>query len=381
MFREEYSSPISRVLTRDDWRRALDRRKVAEANRASVMSRFFLSETYDVPKCVHLLNAACSNIHTIKITGEPHSIHKLLEYGDIYKFLEGVLGSRLSGQTLEILPSESVQFFIGTSFPAEYADRLGARNLWVSSMAARYPYSPQERYIANSIERLTIRQCKAEVAELVLLINSCQRLTALDVEFADARVAHRDREWPYLGLLLRVRAPRLEALRLSYAPDAMDTYDRAGDMLISRLYPLADLHHLTSLKQLTASEGAVRGLLAQNHNDQDYLPALHQLLPASLRHLTIICEESDIRAKALDLLGERFVARLEEMKVMNFRQDHWYSSLHGEGSETKPELEPNLPDQKTSTSNRKRPAKGDGVRKPATKRTRRATKVSADAED
>lgn len=124
-----------------------------------------------------------------------------------------------------------------------------------------------------------------------------------------------------------------------YDSDTEDAFmGMNSDYMMSTTLPgIGSLESLASLQHLTVSENALRGTRSRSDDETDgdtqsqRLPALRDLLPASLKTLTILTEEKNVIVKAEELLIGPYAASLENMTVMNNRKQQWFSKADGEG--------------------------------------------------
>ena len=116
-----------------------------------------------------------------------------------------------------------------------------------------------------------------------------------------------------------------------------------------RLGTLSDLKNLT---ELTVTKNALFGMRGDDRKDfrlsseleyeeepNDiavdiweavlYVPTLEQVLPSSLRHLTLITADDYLSLRDRALLDEPVVSTLDEMILVNSQKDVWQSKSEG----------------------------------------------------
>lgn len=101
------------------------------------------------------------------------------------------------------------------------------------------------------------------------------------------------------------------------------------------------LKGLQSLSNLTLPEVALFGVSGEDEilEEEDLdsgtwsppLTELSEVLPSSLKTLTILVEDEDVRDKATMLSKYPGAASLEEVTIMNTKQTHCFSKVPGDG--------------------------------------------------
>ena len=354
--------------------------------------------TVDDEPWLLLLFALCSNLRSLTLTAKTKMIHSMQHLDALLRIEDEARASnpthescllRIEDVTLKdsVLGSETtvedIAYFL--LLPRLRSLSVNSFEPCLDDVVVNGPLS--------TLEKLKISDCRRQIGDLRGLLWRCRNLQELDIEQDTREDAHRSFEWPILGDALRASCPRLKTLRLDdwpRWPEGVSNHlkwremDSEGvnyeyfesleenyiDLAHEHLSGLGDLRTLTELTSLTITENALRGRIGSpyradaedgrqeeedDEEDEDErddrdehqigeetreaLPSLSDLLPPSLKHLTLICEDAYIHDKQ-ELLQDPFVVQLDEFLILNCTKTYWYSKTGGEGG-----IDPASPDQ------------------------------------
>lgn len=200
-------------------------------------------------------------------------------------------------------------------------------------------------------------------ADIMKVLVRCGNLQHLNIEFASydsLRVGQVG--WQALGRTLTSSCPRLESIRLDCSPEwspekssyhsvaaSHDGSDGSCELPRCTRLPqddsFGDLRSLQELKTLTVLHSALLGIPALSYDPSIIIcgeecasvpAALGDILPPSLKHLTVVREDEDLQDWS-PFLRDPFVKDLEECTILNLSKTHWQSTSGGEGKIGVPE--------------------------------------------
>lgn len=304
-----------------------------------------------------LIFGLCPNIRTLKLSGQPNLIQKmpllqmLLQYESLRKRLDDAQDPHLLFVEHVTLDNSAVP-----DAPLTAADVATMLLLpQIRSLSLNSFTRSSQVYSVNgplsTLESLCVERCDGRTEDLEILLPRCGNLRHLDIEYANREDMHGYSGWSSLGTILRAACRQMETLRLDSGPrweknmseDVVETLRKGrGQGLAatdasarSRAGGLGDLRCMSKLHTLTVSQNALRddlGLaLLGPLVDASMPPPLAELLPPSLRRLTVVCQGDWVRGNTV-VLEDPFVAGLEECVVLNSSKTHWCSKSGGEGS-------------------------------------------------
>lgn len=303
-------------------RQALAECTMSPSRRKKIITGIFEEDEFIEYYYLALSRALCPNIRTLRITGSVADLLNSQTWKDTFK---------MTSEVLQIDPSHD-DGALTMPVLSDLARMTGARMLSSATSSDGRPNPVGNAHLPPmpiKIEVLALRDFRFTHHELGATL-CYARLRSINIEFAVPQHAHRDDQWRRLGDALRMRTPELQSLRLDYARSSLNVdhtaETRGRDVRSIGLQGLGDLRGFTKLTDLVASENALRGTRSDPGKARR---AYHEILPNSLRRLTIIFEDNVVLGNVSNTSIDG--ATLEELTLMNFRKDHWFSSKHGEG--------------------------------------------------
>lgn len=311
-----------------------------------------------------MLFALCPSIRSLELHGSSSALQEISGFLRILDFEYHIdRGSPTHSRHLLQIESATLKSTLLDSFSTivdliPFLKMSSLRSLSTSNIACDSSRNFGFPDPAPSLQVLELAGFESEAMhDLQLLLEACGNLRYLSIAWLVREDAHTCHTWPGLGETIRSCCSRMETLRLDNRPrrpiDKLVSTEVARLLLDERLLVgevgfdflsdihcrgLGDLRSLTSLTSLTITETALRGDVHKGDFDEyvegsaiGSTPApLRRLLPASSKHLTIVCRDQCIRDRK-GLLQDSFIDQLDECFIINGLKTHWYSETSEEG--------------------------------------------------
>lgn len=205
------------------------------------------------------------------------------------------------------------------------------RSIYLDSLAPLEGWN--EGYVTSSVQDITIKHCRANNEDISKVLRACADLQSLTIFWETSQEAHRRADWELLSDAILELRDSLQTLHLDYHVDMMPGA-AVGELKNIKVEGLDTLPFMRSLENLTIPRNALgvatgeidqfpdmsddetdedsnvsqtdssgsdgltaestARVLEQAPQDEEQRHPFECPIPASVRHLTILCEEADI---------------------------------------------------------------------------------------
>lgn len=227
------------------------------------------------------------------------------------------------------------------------------RSLWTSCFWEKPHDGNEKNYVPmpkkTSVQHLDLQYCSCKLENLSELLESAKDLRSLDIQFMSEHDAHWRYDWWELGEDLTANCTRLEKLRCVYRPERrMGPGDSSFDIPARGI---GSLQKLRSLRELVIPKNALLGTPGLDEYEAEFpdsdsemrrrTPPYVELLPISLKDLTVLLEAEDVNRTMQNLRKEAHFATIPNFTVWSIQEEKWLSTKEAAGESiesTKAEL-------------------------------------------
>lgn len=302
------------------------------------------------PNLILLIFALCGNIRSLEVSGCPYiwatqaKRHGIVKQARKMKDALSAEGGFpfMDIQHVNLISDGSCETSLTKSHLSVFLDLPHIQTLTTDYLGPGDRGPDPFIYYAHPsrVKEIRIKNFQAKMEYLTHFLLSCIYVETLSVESAIASDANLGYEINDMN-----HSSESDSLDDFSESDSLDDFtSMRDDNNMSGGSPhLYKLRRNFRLSHLTLTESALYGRKARSdlwdsdgeyhdsEEDEPTVPRFAELLPPSLKTLTISCEGRDVRSKAEAFLNDSYASTLDDLVVMNAQKSHWFSKASSEG--------------------------------------------------